>query len=112
MDKDSLELVIHSLLDNAVKYGEREVVTVEFKIRADAKNIYLTIQDNGAGIEDEDKANVFQKYYRSKKAIESGKRGFGLGLYHIKKILKAAKAEIAIQDVLNGTAFEIKFKKE
>lgn len=111
MDKDILEIVMHSLLDNAIKYGEKEIVTVELKIREDDKYIFLRISDNGAGISQEDSEKVFQKYYRSEKAKLSGKRGFGLGLYHVKNNLKSANAQIAILDSPIGAAFEIKFKK-
>ncbi|GHB34919.1 sensor histidine kinase [Mongoliitalea lutea] len=111
MNKDSLELVIYSLLDNAVKYAEKIPVTVEFKIRETPEHIFLTIHDNGVGIKDEDKSKVFQKYYRSERAKLNGKRGFGLGLYHVSRILKETNAEISMKNVPVGAAFEIKFNR-
>ena len=75
--------IIFNLLENAVKYNVPEG-TVFLKLRADEKTVCLTVCDTGIGIPEEDRLNIFSRFYRVDKARsrEAGGSGLGLSIVH------------------------------
>jgi two-component system, OmpR family, sensor histidine kinase CiaH len=101
-----LKLVVSNLIDNAIKYSPKnEPILVELS----ANKLY--VKDFGTGILEEDKKNVFQKFYRAGNEITRTSKGTGLGLYLCKKILNDHNATIEItNNTPNGSIFVITFK--
>lgn len=107
-DKTLLKQLMTILFDNAIKYTEDSGI-IDFKVRSTDKNIYLTISDNGFGISDEDKKQIFDRFYRVDKARTRQKGGFGLGLSLAKQIVDSLKGSIHVKDNRpKGTIFEVK----
>lgn len=74
-----------NLVDNAVKYtpsGGR------IRVSAKAYELFVCIEvaDDGMGIEEEETAKIFQRFYRSQQAAEE--KGVGIGLYLTREILR------------------------
>jgi len=88
-----LEQAVENLLDNAIRYIKNKG-TVKIKIRRTPKKIYFEIQDTGVGIPKEEQKFIFQKFFRSKNALQYQTDGSGLGLYITKKILELMGGEI------------------
>ena len=107
----SFPSIITNLVDNAIKYS------------LDPKNIYIDlirenefitfkISDNGCGISDKDKVNVFTKFFRAENENIRNSKGTGLGLYIVKQIVKGHKGEIVVKNNLpKGITFEIKLNE-
>lgn len=107
-DKDQFQTAISNLIDNAIKYCEKEPLIV---IRTFDKNdtIFIEIQDNGIGIKQEHIHQVFEKYYRVPTGDIHNVKGFGIGLSTVKAIVESIQGEIKIQSKpANGTKFTIK----
>ena len=49
----------------------------------------FNVWNEGPGIEPEEREKVFEKFYRIPNEITRSKRGTGLGLYNIKRIIEA-----------------------
>jgi signal transduction histidine kinase/HAMP domain-containing protein len=63
----------------------------------------LTVEDNGSGMPEEVKENLFKKYYSTK-----GSKGTGLGLVLTKKVVTEHKGRISVESELGkGTSFRI-----
>ncbi|MCI1283652.1 MAG: HAMP domain-containing histidine kinase [Lacticaseibacillus songhuajiangensis] len=74
----AIEQIAGNLLTNAAKYSPADSeVTVTLK--QDGSNCVLTVSDQGAGISDEDKAHIFERFYRSAD-VRGSIPGTGLGL--------------------------------
>ena len=103
-----LQLAVNNLLDNAIKYSGKEDIVL-LKMLKGSKGIHLQVIDEGEGISNKEKENVFEKYYRG----SQGKtKGTGLGLYLTKKIVQAHNGTIKIENnLLRGTIFEIMLKE-
>ena len=104
-----LKMLINNLLENAVKYAPKET-PVTAKLSKTDKAIKMEILDEGPGIEDEEKKNVFEKFYRIGSEAVRKTPGTGLGLYLCKKIAEDHNADILVTDnVPSGCNFTVVF---
>ena len=76
---------LYNLVDNAIKYtdsgGKIQIEVIPYTIFC-----RINVTDDGRGICEEDQAEIFQRFYRSKDVLEQ--EGVGLGLYLTREILK------------------------
>lgn len=86
-DSKKITHSISNLLDNAIYYTEQGSVTVSYEI-IDKKYLKIKVTDTGAGISEEDKKILFQKFSRGRSASSLRPDGSGLGLYISKKIVE------------------------
>ncbi|NUO50091.1 MAG: response regulator [Polyangiaceae bacterium] len=91
-DRMRLEQAIANLLSNAVKYGRGK--PIEAKLTADDKRIYLSVQDHGIGISEEDVARIFGRFERAVSVKHYG--GLGLGLYITRQIVDAHGGHVRV----------------
>jgi signal transduction histidine kinase len=102
-------MVIQNLIHNAIKYSP-DLLDVKIAARKINKEIIITIEDKGIGIEDSEKEFVFQKFYRSNRAEKLGIKGFGLGLSLVKSIVDEASGKVEIlNNKPTGTIFKVTF---
>lgn len=87
-DFDRLKQVIMNLIDNAIRYsGENGKITIG--VVEKVKFYQVNVNDTGPGIGKEDQKKIFEKFYRTKSAKKSKKKGSGLGLTISKNIIEA-----------------------
>lgn len=102
-----LQMLVNNLIENALKYspleGKVSVILHEIKRKA-----IISVADEGTGIKDEEKKQVFDKFYRSGDESTRNTKGTGLGLYLCKKIVTGHKGRISITDNKpNGSIFTV-----
>lgn len=106
-----LQILVNNLLENAVKYSPKEA-PIECKLREAGRQVILEIIDQGPGIPNSEKLNVFEKFYRIGNENTRTAKGTGLGLYLCHKIAKDHKASIRVTDNLpTGCNFSVSFTK-
>jgi len=80
IDRERVRWVLNNLIENAIRYtpagGSVRVTTQLAPGRA-----YVKVRDTGIGIAQEDKGNIFERFYRAPNAIAKENGGNGLGLY-------------------------------
>ena len=96
-----LERVLTNLLVNAVKYTETGGINIVFEPAAN-HHIKLRIVDTGIGISEEDLSCIFQEFFQVHNQERDRKRGLGLGLAIVHRILKLLGHEITVHSVLGG----------
>lgn len=107
VDETHLASVLHSLLDNALKYTG-EAPQIEIITEDQEGGIHLSIRDNGIGIAPKDRPFIFEKFYRVSTGNVHNVKGFGLGLCYVKMIVEAHQGIIRLNNQWkNGTEFQI-----
>ena len=105
-----LQILINNLLENAVKYSGKNS-TVKVSLQKRGNEIHMAIADEGPGVPNTEKKNIFNKFYRIGNEATRSTKGSGLGLYLCKKIAKDHNADILVTDnEPNGSIFVVKFK--
>jgi len=103
--------LLFNLLENANKYSPASE-PISVLLKGSEHIVLLEISDFGIGIPNEERKSVFEKFYRVGNEQTRSQKGTGLGLYIVKEICKAHKAEITIGDNSpRGSRFQITFSK-
>ena len=99
-DENKIRKVLDILLVNAINYvfNEGKIdISIKKEIFNKKDKIVIAISDNGIGISDDNKNEIFKKFFRCPEAIAVSPNGFGLGLFIAKKIVDAHGGEIAFE---------------
>lgn len=105
-----IEQALINLIDNAIKYSYQHT-NIVIDMRMDATFAYLTIQDEGQGISQENLERLFERFFRVDRSRNSKITGTGLGLSIVKHIMMAHKGEIDVESSTgSGSTFTLKFK--
>jgi len=105
-DKAHLELAVVNLLENALKYSAEPHIVVETGHSED--EFFISVKDNGVGIEKQYLKNIFKKFYRVPTGDIHDVKGFGLGLNFVKRIIDAHKGKINVNRLPgSGTEFRL-----
>ena len=110
-DQVHLTNILYNLLDNSLKYNDN-IPKVNIKLSKNGGAFIISIQDNGIGIEEKYRKQVFDKFYRVPKGNVHNVKGFGLGLYYVKQVVNEHDWKIGIKsEVGKGTKIEIEILK-
>ncbi|GEM_PF-1117610 len=100
------ELIIN-LMTNGIKYNKSGGF-VKVIYEEDEKNYYITVEDNGIGIDEEEKERIFERFYRVSKSRNKDIEGTGLGLAIVKHILISLGGNIELDSKIGeGSSFRI-----
>jgi signal transduction histidine kinase len=108
-DREALTRAVHNLLDNAVKYSPNSKI-VWLGASSNGEALFISVRDQGVGIPEEDKAHVFEKFYRGGELAQQVK-GVGLGLNLVKHIVAAHSGAVDFESKEGeGSTFTIRLK--
>jgi signal transduction histidine kinase len=79
-DPDRIKWVLNNLVENAIRYTPAPG-TVRISTELNAGRVFVYVKDSGIGIQDKDRGNIFERFYRAGNAITKENQGNGLGLY-------------------------------
>jgi two-component system sensor histidine kinase VicK len=104
-DKEKIAQVVQNLLSNAIKYSSpADVITVHFGRVGNC--LQVAVEDQGMGIAANDQDKVFDRFYRVKSETAEDIKGYGIGLYLSKQIIKQHKGDIWLKSEVNkGSKF-------
>jgi|GEM_PF-102601 len=115
-DAYAITQLIDNLIDNAIKYtpAQGEVSIHLNKIDKDQKSwVQIIVSDNGMGINKNDQARIFERFYRVDKGRSRDLGGTGLGLAITKHIAEQHKGSIWVEsEVGKGSKFTVMLPSE
>lgn len=91
-----LAQALDNLIGNALKYSPQGS-PVTIRATDSAGQVDITVEDKGTGIADDERTAIFEPFYRSPKARQSGIEGTGLGLTLVAGIAKAFDGSVACE---------------
>jgi len=88
-----VRIIISNLLSNAIKYADtnKQEMFINIKTYFDDGYNKIEITDNGIGIKEEFKDNIFEMYFGTNK-----NKGSGLGLYIVKEAIENIQGNISV----------------
>ena len=92
-DKYLIENVMLNLMENAVKYSDKEA-NVEVNIKQDEHFTIISVSDHGVGIDKKYQKKIFEQFYRI--PATHHKSGYGIGLAMVKYAIKAHGGTIKV----------------
>ena len=108
-DAELLSLVWNNLISNAVKFTP-EGGTIGVVLKADEKNVIVSVKDTGCGIDPETGKHIFEKFYQGDTSHAT--QGNGLGLALVKRVVDILQGEIAVQSTPGqGSVFTVRIRR-
>jgi signal transduction histidine kinase len=102
LDYDRILQVLSNLIGNSLKFTPNGG-TIELSARKQETQVEISVTDNGPGIPEQAKAQIFERFSQLKM---NDRRGLGLGLFIAKWIVEAHKGRIWVtSDVGKGSTF-------
>lgn len=92
--KHLIKRCLYNLIDNSLKYAGN----AEINVKNNKSNIEITIDDNGPGIEDNEKSSVLRPFYRIDKSRKISDGSVGLGLSIVQDIVNSHGGKIKLHD--------------
>jgi signal transduction histidine kinase len=106
LDEEGVHQVVQNIVLNAIEVAPHDGgrVNVSTRYETDPQWVVVSIRDNGPGIEEEQRARIFDAFHSSK-----GHGGTGLGLAAARKIISELNGRIDVESIVNeGTTFHVR----
>ncbi len=109
-DPVHLKRVFVNIIQNAVKYGDKDQIRVDVSLVPAQDKVTVEIVDNGPGIDSEDLPHIFDRFFRADPSRDLRSGGSGLGLAIARQIIEAHNGNIWADNTGAGTrvAFTLK----
>ncbi len=112
VNRAALDQVLINLITNAIKYNDKEVAEIEIGISENNGYYAFYLKDNGPGIALENQDKIFKIFQVVANSDRFGKRGNGIGLATVKKIIGKQGGTISVESTIGaGTQFNFTIKK-
>ncbi|HEF5875160.1 TPA: sensor histidine kinase N-terminal domain-containing protein [Burkholderia cenocepacia] len=103
---DTLRVLLNNLVDNAIRYAG-DGARVDVSARLDGTTPVLEVADDGPGIPEAERANVWERFYRGEGAQAATSSGSGLGLSIVKRIAEQHRASVALDTTRGGRGLTV-----
>ena len=116
-DRELMEYAVYNLLTNAVKYSPPQTRVRVFgederggAVRSGM--VRLCVEDQGIGMDKKEVSRIFEKFYRTRRAEQSGEAGTGIGLSIVEQIVTQHGGSIQVEsEPGKGSRFTLILKR-
>ena len=113
VNKIALQQILLNIMANAIKYNNKAEVKIRISFSDELHFYKFKIQDNGLGIDEKYQSKIFDIFEVVSNEDRFGKRGTGIGLSTVKKLVEGLGGKIKVSSVLGeGTVFEFTIAKQ
>jgi signal transduction histidine kinase len=107
-DENKLTEIADNLINNAIKFSAKNK-RIEIIVKEKEKKAILEVKDEGPGLTEEDKKNLFQRFTRLSAQPTNGEDSTGLGLSIVKVLVEAHKGNVWVESGTrdNGSKFVV-----
>ncbi|SRX73567.1 Histidine protein kinase DivJ [Aequorivita antarctica] len=112
-NRAALEQIILNLVGNCLKYNDKERIKIDIECTEERGFYHFSISDNGMGIQKNKLSAIFDLFVTTGILDRNGKKGNGIGLSTVKKLVTKLGGEIEVSSKLGkGTTFQFSIKKK
>lgn len=106
-NQDLINIILSNLISNAIKYSSSKTV-VNINAEREQNVVHIIVSNEGIGIKPEELDDIFEEFYRTRKAREIERDGTGLGLPIVHKAVESLNGKITVySEEGERTAFHI-----
>jgi signal transduction histidine kinase len=111
-DEELMEYAVYNLLTNAVKYSSPHTRVTVYGDDGGSDRVRLSVRDQGMGMDKKEVGRIFEKFYRTKRAEQSGEAGTGIGLSIVEKIVTEHGGTIHVEsEPGKGSTFTLTLRR-
>ncbi len=103
-DRAKLNEIMSNYIENAIKYSE-EGSTVVIALLGDGGKARFEVRDSGIGVPEDERGDLFKKFYRATNARKEQPNGNGIGLFVVKTVAEAHGGEAYFKPLKPGSLF-------
>ena len=112
-DRSKLKRILLNLLSNAVKFTKKGKISLEIgllELENNQAQIEMHIIDTGIGIAKDNLDKLFDRFYRAHPSYSAEYKGYGIGLYLVKKAMELLGGQINVSsEEGKGSCFTLNF---
>lgn len=108
IDPNEIKRVFLNIIGNSIKYMDKDEGVISIRVLNDDEHAWITVEDNGRGMDAKDVSHVFERFYRADNSRGTRTGGTGLGLSIAKSIIEAHGGTITANSV-KGVGTSIRF---
>jgi signal transduction histidine kinase/CheY-like chemotaxis protein len=106
IDPNRLRQILVNLVGNAVKFTDSGEVRIAFAYRADEGQLVVSVRDSGCGMDEAQRADLFQRFFQVGASAARRAGGTGLGLAITRDLVEAMGGHISVESAPGrGSAF-------
>ncbi len=109
-DPQALDMILSNLMSNAHDFAP-EAGKVSVTWGEEGASWWLTVSDNGPGLSDEEKENVFKPFYQGKARRRGSLKGTGLGLSIVQECVAHLGGAVEVVSEQDGSEFRLSFPR-
>ena len=94
-DRELMEYAFYNLLTNAIKYSPPRTQVTLAAVRKQG-HVNISVDDQGIGMDQKEVKKIFQMFYRTRRAEQSGEAGTGIGLSIVEQIVMQHSGTIEV----------------
>ena len=112
-DRNAVKTILRNLMSNAIKFTEANgLITIDAK-KQDDGFLLISLADNGIGMDQKTKDNLFQKFKNEPRWGTDGEKGVGLGLVITREFVEKHRGTIWVNsEVGKGSTFYFTLPRE
>ncbi|MGJ1327581.1 PAS domain-containing sensor histidine kinase [Sphingobacterium siyangense] len=108
-DPNKISQVVQNLVENAAKYSPIGTQITFGYLPTANQDVEIFVSDQGMGIAEEDRDQIFERFYRAGKDKVGTISGFGIGLYLCREIVELHNGHITVEsNSAGGTTFKVR----
>ena len=95
IDADKIERILLNLLSNALKFTDEDG-SIEVKLESRLNSVYISVKDDGIGIQEDKLEVIFQRFRQVDKSFTRNREGSGIGLSIVKALVEMHDGTITV----------------
>ena len=109
IDRKRLEKVVSNLLSNALKFTPNGG-TIQMRLKREAEQMLIEVQDSGRGIPPEDLPHLFDRYFQTRRDDIATEGGTGIGLALSRELADLMQGDLTVESEWGaGACFTLRF---